>query len=66
MLRPEARRTVTSEQLVEWARGTMAAYKAPRLVEIVDSLPKTPTGKVLWRVLQQEQNERDQAPVPLL
>lgn len=66
VLRPEARRTVTSEQLVEWARGTMAAYKAPRLVEIVDSLPKTPTGKVLWRVLQQEQNERDQAPVPLL
>ena len=49
------------EQLVEWARGAMAAYKAPRLVEIVDSLPRTPAGKVLWRVLQQAQNESDQA-----
>jgi len=61
VLRPEARETVTPEQLIEWARGTMAAYKAPRLVEIVESLPKTPTGKVLWRVLQQAQNEKDQA-----
>jgi fatty-acyl-CoA synthase len=30
----------------------MAAYKCPRQVEFVDALPKSGTGKVLWRELQ--------------
>ncbi len=30
----------------------MAAYKYPRLVEIVADLPKTPTGKIMRRVLR--------------
>jgi fatty-acyl-CoA synthase len=32
----------------------------PRIVEFVDSLPKTATGKTLWRELQNQQDERDQ------
>ena len=31
----------------------MAAYKAPRLVEFVDALPKSGSGKVMWRLLQE-------------
>lgn len=59
VLRPSARGNLQPEQLIEWARSRMAAYKVPRLVEFVDSLPKTSTGKLLWRVLQDEQHERD-------
>ncbi len=41
-----------ADALVDWARAQMAAYKVPRTVEFVDSLPKSATGKVLWRQLQ--------------
>ncbi|MBK9596332.1 MAG: hypothetical protein IPO57_13670 [Rhodocyclales bacterium] len=33
----------------------MAAYRAPRIVEIVDTLPKSATGKILWRALQEQE-----------
>ena len=36
----------------------MAAYKVPRVVEFVDALPKTATGKILWRKLQEEENRK--------
>jgi acyl-CoA synthetase (AMP-forming)/AMP-acid ligase II len=39
----------------------MAAFKAPRVVEIVESLPKTATGKVFWRKLQEDENRRTAA-----
>jgi long-chain acyl-CoA synthetase len=43
---------VVPEELVTWARGEMAAYKYPRLVEVVDSLPMTATAKILKRELR--------------
>jgi fatty-acyl-CoA synthase len=33
----------------------MAAYKVPRIVEFVDALPKSGTGKVMWRELQERE-----------
>jgi fatty-acyl-CoA synthase len=36
----------------------MAAFKVPRVVEFVEELPKTATGKILWRTLQEEENRR--------
>jgi acyl-CoA synthetase (AMP-forming)/AMP-acid ligase II len=33
----------------------MAAYKAPRVVEIVDALPRSATGKIMWRELQDKE-----------
>ena len=59
VLRPEARGTLAPEDLIEWARGRMAAYKVPRLVEFFDSLPRTVSGKVLWREMQDRQNALD-------
>jgi fatty-acyl-CoA synthase len=55
VLRTEARGKVTSEQLTEWARANMAAYKVPRFWEFVETLPKSASGKILWRVLQEEE-----------
>jgi long-chain acyl-CoA synthetase len=43
---------MTSEELIAHGRETMAAYKYPRIVEIIDELPKTTTGKILRRQLR--------------
>ncbi|MFJ8931450.1 AMP-binding protein [Streptomyces sp. NPDC102364] len=37
---------LTGEALKEWAAGAMATYKVPHIVEILDELPLTPTGKI--------------------
>lgn len=41
----------TAEEIVAWGKEQMAAYKYPRMVEIVPSLPMTATGKILKREL---------------
>ncbi len=56
------RQDVTAEQIVEWAREQMAAYKYPREVEFVDALPKSGAGKVLWRVLQEREDAKTRPP----
>ncbi|MDM4765604.1 long-chain fatty acid--CoA ligase [Pelomonas sp. SE-A7] len=55
VLRAEAKGKTTAEDLMAWSREHMAAYKVPRIVEFVDSLPKSGAGKVLWRVLQERE-----------
>ncbi|GAB2633232.1 long-chain fatty acid--CoA ligase [Prescottella soli] len=42
---------ISEGQLIDWAKPQMAAYKYPRLVEFVTSLPMTATGKILKRSL---------------
>ncbi|MBB1631872.1 class I adenylate-forming enzyme family protein [Cupriavidus sp. UME77] len=49
-LKPQA--SVTPEALLAWCKERMAAYKYPRVVEIIDELPKTVTGKILRRELR--------------
>ena len=44
--------TLTSDAIIEYARQHLAAYKAPRLVHIVDDLPRTRNGKILRRALR--------------
>ena len=43
---PRAGRTIDPAALVAHCRERMAAFKRPRRVEVVDTLPKTPTGKI--------------------
>lgn len=45
--------SLTDKELATWAHDHMAAYKVPRLLEVVDELPKSGSGKVLWRELQE-------------
>lgn len=49
-LRDEA--AVGAEDLIAFCRDRMAAYKYPREIEIVDTIPKTATGKILRRLLR--------------
>jgi 2-aminobenzoate-CoA ligase len=43
------------EELIEFCRGKIATYKLPREVNFVNELPRTPTGKLLRRVLRQSE-----------
>jgi fatty-acyl-CoA synthase len=43
---------VTEQDIVDWSHANMAAYKSPRIVEFREALPKSGTGKVQWRALQ--------------
>jgi fatty-acyl-CoA synthase len=55
VLRDEARGRTSAEDIIGWAREHMAAYKVPRLVSFVDHLPKSGSGKVMWRLLQDQE-----------
>ena len=52
-----ALKNTTSNEIIDWAREKMAAFKVPRIVQFVDALPKTATGKILWRELQERENK---------
>ncbi|WP_067433842.1 long-chain-fatty-acid--CoA ligase [Nocardioides jensenii] len=43
--------TTTEAELIAWGKEQMATYKYPRIVEYVDALPMTATGKILKREL---------------
>ena len=47
--------TLTAEEVIEFCRERLAPYKVPRLVEFRDELPKSTIGKVLRRVLRDEE-----------
>jgi long-chain acyl-CoA synthetase len=52
-LRDEYQGKTTPEELIAFCKGQMAAYKYPRIVEIIEEIPKTATGKVMRRTLRQ-------------
>jgi fatty-acyl-CoA synthase len=58
VLRKNLEKAITARDITDWAREKMAAFKVPRVVEFVDELPKTATGKILWRKLQEEENRK--------
>jgi long-chain acyl-CoA synthetase len=49
-LRPGAE--VSEDELREFAKSRVAAYKYPRLIWFIDELPKGPTGKILKRAIE--------------
>ncbi|USK78986.1 long-chain-fatty-acid--CoA ligase [Peribacillus frigoritolerans] len=49
---------VTEEELNEFARKNLASYKVPRSYEFRDELPKTTIGKILRRVLIEEEKKK--------
>jgi fatty-acyl-CoA synthase len=56
VLRPTHQDT-TAQQIIDWCRENMAAYKVPRVVQFADALPKSGSGKVMWRRLQEIEKE---------
>jgi len=56
VLRAEAVGKTTEAELIAWAHEHMAAYKAPRIIQFADALPKSGSGKVMWRLLQEKES----------
>jgi len=54
VLKPEAASTSAAE-ITDWMRTRMAAYKVPRKIEFIAALPRTPSGKIQWRALQDKE-----------
>jgi len=57
-LKPESRGRASADEILEWARGRLAAYKVPRTAELVDALPRSGSGKIQWRTLQDREWSR--------
>nr|WP_293251002.1 acyl-CoA synthetase [Panacagrimonas sp.] len=49
---PRAGQTISPDELLRFCRDRMAGYKAPKIVEVVDALPKNASGKILKRELR--------------
>jgi len=57
VLKPEYKGKVKEEEVIEWSKENMAAYKRPRIVEFREELPKSAAGKILRRVLTEEEKK---------
>ena len=55
VLRDAARGQTSEQDIIDWCRENMAVYKAPRVVQFADALPKSGSGKVMWRLLQEKE-----------
>ena len=58
VLAAQAEGQTTAEDITAWCKEEMAAYKVPELIEFVSELPKSPTGKLMWRALQEQEWKR--------
>jgi fatty-acyl-CoA synthase len=58
VLRADFKGKTTEAEIVTWAHEHMAAYKAPRIVEFTEALPKSGSGKVMWRLLQEKEAQQ--------
>lgn len=54
VLKPSAPANLTENDIIGWCKQHMAAYKVPTSVAILNELPKSGTGKIMWRQLQED------------
>lgn len=45
--------STTEEDIINWSKEQMSAYKYPRIIKFLDRLPVSGSGKILWRKLQE-------------
>ncbi len=58
VLRASHKGVVVEQDIIDWCRQNMAVYKAPTQVQFVDVLPKSGSGKVMWRLLQEAESPK--------
>jgi long-chain acyl-CoA synthetase len=59
---PHEGQATTADELIAFCREHLVVYKVPKQIEFRDSLPKTLIGKVLRRVLLEEERQRTVSP----
>ncbi|MFC5712308.1 long-chain-fatty-acid--CoA ligase [Thalassorhabdus alkalitolerans] len=47
-----------AQNVIDWSRNQMAVYKTPKEIHFLEELPKTASGKILWRTLQDREWNR--------
>ncbi|HCV48439.1 MAG TPA: AMP-dependent synthetase, partial [Rhodobiaceae bacterium] len=52
VLKPETK--ATEQEIIDEAKKNLASYQKPKFVEFIDELPKAPTGKILKRLLREQ------------
>ena len=55
---PEYKDTISEQEVIDWCKENMTHYKVPSIVEFREELPKTMVGKVLRRVLKEEEQKK--------
>lgn len=53
--------TLTEEEVIDYCKERLAAYKVPKEIEFVDELPKTTVGKILRRELRDREIEKKES-----
>jgi long-chain acyl-CoA synthetase len=54
----KGRQTATGEEIIEYCRANLARYKVPTSVEFRKELPRSQVGKVLRKILREEENQK--------
>jgi long-chain acyl-CoA synthetase len=49
---------ITPDELIIWANGKLATYKNVREVEFIDAIPRNPSGKILRRILKEQERQK--------
>jgi long-chain acyl-CoA synthetase len=52
VLKPDTK--ATEQEIIDEAKKNLASYQKPKFVEFIDELPKAPTGKILKRILREQ------------
>lgn len=60
VLKNEYKGKITEQEIIDWCKERMATYKVPRELEFRDSVPYGNTGKLLRRVLRDEEMQKSQ------
>jgi long-chain acyl-CoA synthetase len=59
VLKDEFRGKIKEEEIISWVRERLAAYKFPRFIEFRPEIPKSAVGKILRRVLRDEELKKE-------
>jgi len=54
--------SATTEELIQFIKGRVAPYKYPRRIRLVKELPKSHTGKILKKILREEEMKKGSDP----
>ena len=58
VLKPEYKGKINEEDIINWAKENISSHKRPRIVDFRDSLPKSSAGKILRRILIEEEKKK--------
>jgi len=58
VLKSDYKEKIKEEEMAEWFKENISAYKRPRFIEFRDELPKSGAGKILRRILAEEEKNR--------